>query len=111
MTLSDILYSNLAKALDASTDEDPQGEPAEVWWNETADRSSGNCVLVDSSWNLAGFDQGLFEIEFAVHWGKDRPAIQAAVLKVWSDTEELLHRPNHRWSKKGSCGISLEAGR
>ncbi|MDX8529062.1 ThiF family adenylyltransferase [Mesorhizobium sp. MSK_1335] len=90
MTLADILYSNLAKALDASKDEDPQGEPAEVWWNETADRSSGNYVLVDSSWNLSGFDQGKVEIEFVVDWGKDRPAIQAAVSKVWSDTGELL---------------------
>ncbi|TIO79414.1 MAG: hypothetical protein E5X75_02335 [Mesorhizobium sp.] len=94
MTLADILYSNLAKALDGSDDEDPQGEPVEFWWNEAADRSSGSFVLVDSSWNLAGIDEGRLEIQFVADWQMNPPTIRAAVTKVWDDKGNIVAQRN-----------------
>ncbi|WP_024509973.1 ThiF family adenylyltransferase [Bradyrhizobium sp. ARR65] len=49
-TVPELLRKQLQSALEGGPDEDPQGEPAEVWWNLASGPDS--YCLIDSSWSL-----------------------------------------------------------
>lgn len=63
-TLADLLDSQLESALRGTGAEDPQGEPAEVWWNGLG--KPGNFCLVDSSWDLHSAQGGTLVLRVAV---------------------------------------------
>lgn len=70
-TLADLLDLQLESALSGTGPEDPQGEPAEVWWNGLG--KPGNYCLVDSSWNLQNADGGTLVLRVAVDRVADDP--------------------------------------
>lgn len=86
-TLAGLLYTNLESALLGNGEEDPQGEPLEVWWNGAARSDLGNFLLVDSAWDLDGYDTGLVEILYTVRLEAGVPRFQGAVNKIWSGVE------------------------
>lgn len=49
-TVPQLLREQMRGVFEGSADEDPQAEPAEVWWNTLASPSS--YCLIDSSWSL-----------------------------------------------------------
>jgi ubiquitin-protein ligase len=51
-TVPVLLQNQLRAALENGADEDPQGEPAEVWWNHCS-RPDSYC-LIESAWSLLG---------------------------------------------------------
>ncbi|MGY4426083.1 hypothetical protein ACVWY2_008532 [Bradyrhizobium sp. JR6.1] len=51
LTVPALLKEKLAEALKAIGNEDPQGEPAEVWWNGTPIEDWPFC-LIETTWNL-----------------------------------------------------------
>jgi hypothetical protein len=51
-SVPELLRNQLQAALENGPDEDPQGEPAEVWWNHCS-RPDSYC-LIDSDWSLLG---------------------------------------------------------
>ena len=55
-TLRKRLDEQLEDAVRGGGVEDPQGEPAEVWWNTAG--PPGACCLIDSAWNPENVRQG-----------------------------------------------------
>jgi ThiF family len=49
-TVPELLRNQLQAAIENGSDEDPQGEPAEVWWNHGS--QLGSYCLIDSGWSL-----------------------------------------------------------
>jgi hypothetical protein len=49
-TVPELLRNQLRDAFENAADEDPQGESAEVWWNNFG--RPGSYCLIDSSWSL-----------------------------------------------------------
>jgi ubiquitin-protein ligase len=54
-TVPELLRNQLADVYSDAAKEDPQGEPAEVWWNYFA--RPGSYCLIDSDWSLLSLDQ------------------------------------------------------
>jgi hypothetical protein len=107
-TLRHLLENQLADALNDTGDEDPQGEPAEYWWNSCARR--GSYCLVDSAWVLNGAVSGTLTVRYRFHKQGDNPAIQAVVTEVRDQNGAIIHR----WSgaippkvSTGSKGITV----
>ena len=107
-TLRRLLELQLADALNDTGDEDPQGEPAEYWWNICARR--GSYCLVDSSWALDSVASGMLKLRYRFHKQDDAPAIQAVVTEVRDENGAVMHR----WSgaippnlARGSKEISI----
>lgn len=88
-TLCKLLEKQLADALNDTGDEDPQGEPAEYWWNSCAQR--GSYCLVDSSWTLGGAQSGTLKVRYRFQKKDDAPAIQAVVTEVRDGKGALMH--------------------
>lgn len=59
LTVPALLREKLADALKANDNEDPQGEPAEVWWNGSPADDLPYC-LIETTWDLwsKGIDSG-----------------------------------------------------
>ncbi|TAN02459.1 MAG: hypothetical protein EPN36_16885 [Rhodanobacteraceae bacterium] len=64
LTLADVLREQLANALNDTGDQDPQGEPADFWWNTTALKDS--YCLVDSGWTLGEASSGSLDLRIAL---------------------------------------------
>lgn len=97
-TLRKLLESQLADAVRGTGPEDPQGEPAEYWWN--AINRSGSYCLVDSAWDLAGAAEGTLLVRYAqdsvskeqaAPGSKYSPILRALVEDVRSSDGTLLH--------------------
>lgn len=78
-TLARLLDAQLKDALTGGGDEDPQGEPAEVWWNGFGLIDS--YVLVDSSWDIKGAREGTLQVRYTGKGGRS-PQIQAVIKEV-----------------------------
>lgn len=63
LTLADMLKEQLANALNDTGDQDPQGEPADYWWNGLGLKDS--YCLVDSNWTLGDASSGTLELRIA----------------------------------------------
>jgi ubiquitin-protein ligase len=99
LTLAQLLVANLDSALNGTGSEDPQGEPAEVWWNSVAP-IPGSYFLVDSSWDLGSATQGTLEVLVALGGHGDLlpgasnwpPPIHAVVNQVFSEAGSTIAR-------------------
>lgn len=85
--LGGLLYSQLETALYGMGPEDPQGEPAEFWWNGTSiTLQNRSYCLVDSGWNLQDAKNGTLELVVVVDRIKGQPKamprIRAVVRRV-----------------------------
>lgn len=89
-TLADLLTTNLENALTGVGEEDPQGEPAEVWWNNYNGAVGGSFLLVDSVWDLKGAAGGLVEIAYRYTDDHEQPSFRAAVTRIWDANDNLL---------------------
>lgn len=78
-TLAKLLSEQLEHALRGTGDEDPQGEPAEVWWNTHGLENS--YVLVDSDWKVGEISQGSLSLRYIAKGGKSAE-IQAVITEV-----------------------------
>ena len=62
-SLAELLDRQLEGALFGVGDEDPQGEPAEVWWNQVGQTQlNASYCLFDSDWDLSGAMSGELEL-------------------------------------------------
>lgn len=59
-TLATLLTNQLENAIFGLGPEDPQGEPAEFWWNSLA--GDGNYCLIDSAWNSLSGNEGYLTV-------------------------------------------------
>lgn len=90
-TLRKLLEKQLADTLNDSGEEDPQGEPAEYWWNIFG--CHGSYCLVDSSWTLDGALHGSLHLRYRLQMepGKGKvPEIQAVVTEVRNEKGDLI---------------------
>lgn len=62
-SLCKLLQMQLADALTDTGDEDPQGEPSEVWWNQL-NSGTGSFCLVDTAWDLKDSEKGTLRIRY-----------------------------------------------
>lgn len=100
-TLYRLLAEQLEAALRGTGDEDPQGEPAEYWWNGL--NPSGSFCLVDSAWNLGDAQEGTLLLRYASAGTKNEargeqiktiPIIRAYVAEVRAGDNSVLHQWN-----------------
>lgn len=88
-TLADLLDHQLADALRDGGEEDPQGEPAEFWWNGHALPNS--FCLVDSSWSIGAAARGELRLRYNFHHGlSDRPEFKALVSELRDEAGSTL---------------------
>jgi len=89
LTLAGVLKEQLANALNDTGDQDPQGEPADFWWNSIALKDS--YCLVDSRWTLGKASSGSLDLRIALGppvslspapSGPPPPTVRAAVTAV-----------------------------
>ncbi|WP_162240860.1 ThiF family adenylyltransferase [Bradyrhizobium tropiciagri] len=83
-TVPELLKKQLQKAMEAGGEEDPQGEPAEVWWNTLAPPES--YCLIDSDWSLLDAKgPGILRIVYVSHADNDSglPVLRALVERVF----------------------------
>lgn len=90
-TVPELLQNQLQAALDNGSDEDPQGEPAEVWWNHCSQPNS--YCLIDSAWSLLEVKApGRLKLAYVAHLDGNtgEPAFYAVVKSVFdSDGNEV----------------------
>lgn len=98
-TLCKLLSKQLEDAVRGTGDEDPQGEPADYWWNGIG--ALGAYCLIDSDWDLAGEQDGTLRVRYAFAGyemdmggrGRNRiPIIRAAVTEVYDRQNKILHQ-------------------
>lgn len=96
-SLADLLERQLEGALFGGSEEDPQGEPAEYWWNQIGQSLlHESYCLVDSDWDLASSVSG--ELELLVSFeppaprGAEptKPRIRAYVRRVLNENGEVI---------------------
>lgn len=94
-TLVDLLRNQLESALADTGEQDPQGEPAEVWWNILGLKNS--YCLVDSNWTLnnaaSGWLKLSFEFDTDAHYGF---VVRGVVTEIRNEKGEVLQR----WTSK-----------
>lgn len=97
-TLRKLLDSQLEHAIAGTGDQDPQGEPAEVWWNLIGTKNA--YCLVDSAWPMSG-ERGMLTLQYIVEASKlttprppegqhHSPIIRALVAEVRDDTDVVV---------------------
>ena len=94
--LAGLLMLQLEAALHGGGAEDPQGEPAEYWWNQKGLPDS--YCLVDSGWDLGTADHGTLTIKLAMEPPRKRetvddeplPAFQIVVQEVRDSDGRVL---------------------
>ncbi|TIR50619.1 MAG: hypothetical protein E5X53_18995 [Mesorhizobium sp.] len=106
-TLATLLEKQLENALNGTGLEDQQGEPMEVWWNTVALSFEGNYMLVDSSWNLKGVEEGNLRVSYSLQRIGERIRFQGAVDEVRAHMRSLASRHKGPPSGLGSMGLSL----
>lgn len=79
-TLAELLNQQLADALAGTGVEDPQGEPAEYWWNGFG--LDNSYCLVDSSWTLGEATAGTIVLGFASKYRDGALRVAAFVREV-----------------------------
>lgn len=98
-TLYRLLAEQLEAAVRGAGDEDPQGEPAEYWWNGL--NRTGSFCLIDSAWDLADVREGTLLLRFVSMGTKAEkrggettrvPVIRAYVAEVRARDNTVLHR-------------------
>lgn len=97
-TLYKFLSKQLADAIQGTGEEDPQGEPADIWWNSLG--SAGTYCLIDSRWDLGEAYEGSLTLRL-VHAGTQKrisdgkmtkvPIIRAVVSQVRDAQNKVLH--------------------
>jgi ubiquitin-protein ligase len=98
LTVPALLREKLADALKANDNEDPQGEPAEFWWNGSPVDDLPYC-LVETTWDLSskGIDSGRLTVKYTLEEGQaDTPRLRAAVTRVFSADGTVLAEWNRR---------------
>ena len=98
-SLATLLKNQLEGALFGGGDEDPQGEPAEYWWNQIGQATlHESYCLVDSDWAFPGVTGGQLELVVSVTPPAARggepllPTIRAYVRRV-VDAHLAYHEP------------------
>lgn len=88
-SLAELLELQLEGALFGNAPEDPQGEPAEYWWNQIGQqRLRDSYCLVDSDWSFAGTPGGQLELAVTLEsprsFGEEAsvPLIRAYIRRV-----------------------------
>ena len=95
-TLRKLLTEQLDDAIRGTGDEDPQGEPADYWWNSLGPR--GACCLIDSTWDLGNEHEGTLHLQYALDdYQKDPsggrvPIVRAVVTEVCDRNNNVLHQ-------------------
>lgn len=77
MTLAQLLREQLPKITNPNTDEEPQGEPTEVWWN--SDGLPEAYCLVDTAWSAEGRVGGYLRLKYSATGSTKVPLIRAYV--------------------------------
>jgi len=80
LTVPELLSAQLRETMNAGPNEDPQGEPDEVWWNSTG--IPGSYCLIDSSWSLGNADHGKLMLRYSIHCAGGLPIFRAAVVRL-----------------------------
>lgn len=100
-TLHQLLAEQLEDAVRDTGDEDPQGEPADYWWN--ALNRTGSYCLIDSAWEFGSVQEGTLLLRYAPGSpvteksgtrSMQVPIIRAYVEEVRSSDGAVLHRWN-----------------
>lgn len=97
-TLADLLDLQLESALHGTGAEDPQGEPAEVWWNGLG--VIGNYCLVDSGWDLRSAESGTLMLRVVVDRiandprqpGRFSQRVRVAITEIRNEKGETIAR-------------------
>lgn len=79
-TLARLLQEQLADALRGTGEEDPQAEPAEIWWNSSFGLPD-SYALIDSRWDIGNARDGFLTLRYAAKGGHI-PQMQAAVTEI-----------------------------
>lgn len=87
-TLRKLLDEQLEDALNGTGVEDPQGEPADYWWNALGLPDS--FCLVDSRWSLPDAEKGTLTLRFDCTWKDNRPRIRAVVAAIDDETGDRI---------------------
>lgn len=95
-SLAELLQRQLEGALFGGGEEDPQGEPAEYWWNHIGHgHLRDSYCLVDSDWDLTSTDDG--DLELVVSFEPPprgtptaKPQIRAYVRRVFDKKGETI---------------------
>ncbi|BCM17686.1 ThiF family adenylyltransferase [Mesorhizobium sp. J8] len=99
-SLCTLLQKQLVDAVRDTGEEDPQGEPAEYWWNNLGSDSGSYC-LIDSDWNLANASHGTLHLRYihdqtlkvqAENGTSRSPAVRAYVEEVRDEDGQVLHQ-------------------
>lgn len=88
MTLRKLLEKQLEKTLSESSDEDPQGEPVEYWWNIQSDTDS--YILIDSSWNIQQATAGYYRLRFTTTKDGSQFILRGAVDEIYDEEGRVL---------------------
>ncbi|KUM24091.1 hypothetical protein AU467_31285 [Mesorhizobium loti] len=95
-----LLEKQLADSVRGTGEEDPQGEPAEYWWNNLG-LNSGSYCLIDSGWDLGDASQGTLQLRYiqdqtvkveAENGPVHIPAIRAYVKEIRAEDGQVLHQ-------------------
>lgn len=96
-SLADLLERQLEGALLGGGEEDPQGEPAEYWWNQLGQSQlRDSYCLVDSDWDFASTGGGELELVISFEPPAPRgaqptvPRIRAYVRRVFNRRGETV---------------------
>ncbi|MCS3519232.1 ThiF family adenylyltransferase [Bradyrhizobium elkanii] len=98
LTVPALLTEKLADALKAVGNEDPQGEPPEVWWNGRPIDDLPFC-LIETTWDLwtRGLNSGQLTVRYTFDdSSSDAPLLRAAVTRVLSEDGVVLAHWNSR---------------
>ncbi|WP_225670255.1 hypothetical protein [Bradyrhizobium hereditatis] len=93
-----LLREKLADALEAKENEDPQGEPAEVWWNGAPIEDLPFC-LIETTWDLwtKGIDSGWLTVKYTIEdCQADAPRLRADITRVFAADDAVLAEWNSR---------------
>ncbi len=108
-TVPKLLQEQLQAAMEGGGDEDPQGEPAEVWWN-TNSLPDSYC-LIDSDWSLLNAKgPGTLKIAYVAHIDKDseRPVLCALVKSIFDADGNEIAAWNGPWPSTLQSGAVRE---
>lgn len=92
-----LLDQQLKDALLGTGDEDPQGEPADFWWNSLAPLPD-SYLLIDSAWDLGEAEAGKLDITYSIadkserHDGDPLPPFRAVISAVRSKDGSIIAR-------------------
>ncbi|MCH7687082.1 MAG: hypothetical protein IH899_10450, partial [Planctomycetes bacterium] len=97
-TLYKLLSNQLEHSVHATGEEDPQGEPAEYWWNFL--NRSGSFCLIDSAWDLGNARKGMLLLRYVRDGVKSEnhgsgtirmPVIRAYVAEIHDTSDKVIH--------------------